>query len=417
MIKAPKSLYFLATLIFLIFSFPIIYAFPVSPPTEIIDFKPNLHYSFEYKVGNRQSTPLDIVMYPDGDLKNFIRLSDNKATIMPGEWKTFTADVNLPDNIEKPGVHKNSIIVEEVIPPATGIIGGRVAIELQVLIRVPYPGKYIEARLEIPDGEVGEPLKIKIFVANRGKEDINDIRASIDIHDINGVRIATVNTNSISLHVGEENYIYAEWVPSVSAGRYLAKAHITYDENFEELEKEFRIGELLIAINNIFIKEGGIMKNSIAKFVVEVESKWNEPIEDAYIILEAGNSTKTMGTKSETFDIGAWQINQISLYWDATGYTPGAYTGKVIVYYELKTTSSSFEFNIVETSFFKKILTINTLVVVLVALVVLLILINISQFIKKHKAEKIKRVRRGLKKKAKKESEKSKTPEATKEKK
>ena len=157
-----------------------------------------------------------------------------------------------------------------------------------------------------------------------------------------------------------------------------------------ELKKEFKIGDLLVDISNITIKEEGIIKDSIAKFIVKVESKWNEDIEDSYISINIDNNEKSVN--SESFGLNPWEIKEIPIYLETADLIPGNYKGEAVIYYESKTTSREFEF-VIRDSLFKDLFGKNILIILLISVLILFIVINSIQFFRKYRISKVNEVK------------------------
>ena len=110
---------FVALLLSLSF-LPGVFAIGISPARITMDFEPGLSKTIEYIVFNNENKVLYVEMYKKGDLSQYITLHQISASLQPGEAKTFTFDLKLPQEISTPGVHDNRIGAIESAPEAQG---------------------------------------------------------------------------------------------------------------------------------------------------------------------------------------------------------------------------------------------------------------------------------------------------------
>ena len=85
------------------------------------------------------------------------------------------------------------------------------------------------------------------------------------------------------------------------AGNYIAKATVNYGERIASAEDTFRIGELNVEIKNF---SDVIDRNTINKILVDVESAWNDPIENVFVegsVPEYNIAFKTPSTSLKGF--------------------------------------------------------------------------------------------------------------------
>ena len=133
-------------------------------------------------------------------------------------------------------------------------------------------------------------------------------------------------------------------------GKYLAKAILTYSSSKETKtltkEVEVVVGTLLV---NIADHSKEVLSESVSEITVDVESVWNDPIENVFaelIITKDGSNIATVKTPSEK--INGFEKKTLKGYWNTKGLATGEYDMKIIVHYGGKTTEKDVKINIVE---------------------------------------------------------------------
>ena len=331
----------LLLIIFLFLFIQEVYAIGIGPPRITIDFQPNLEQDISYIVINNLDIAVNVQLYVKGDLNYSVILDQTSFELKPNELKEFTVHLKLPPSIDTPGTHEIRIgALETPATMAEGTVGAKAGVESQLRIIVPYEGKYITADIEATDAGIGETVYFTVSISNIGKEDINNIQAVIDIYEQDN-KIAAVKTDSTSIKAGESAELKAEWIAQAEAGLYKTVANIDYDGNEKTVETEFKIGELLIEI--LSIKTNKFKKGDIAKFTIEVQSKWNKEIKDVYgeIIID-----DSITIESKPVTIAPMSKSELELFWDTKDISKTSYQAKAIVYYENKTTERAFEITV-----------------------------------------------------------------------
>jgi hypothetical protein len=341
-------------------------AIGIGPPRIRIDFEPGLEKDIEYFIVNTENTDINVEMYVKGELKDYVALDKTSFKLNAAERKTVIAHLALPQTVDKPGT--NDIRIGALASSANGkaaTVAAKAGVESQLLIEVPYEGKYLSADIIIEDVKVGEIADITIKISNLGKEDISTISAVIDIYDSENNKIDTVSTDKKELKAGETKELKAQWdTKDVKPGTYTAIALIDYDGNKKEARTTFNVGDVLIEI--ISLAANDFSPGEIAKFTIEVESKWNELIKDVFAEIEIYDENQNLigSAESNKLNIHAWSKEQIDIFWDSTGIASGKYKVKSVLYYQDKTSEKSFDIEVKKKG--------NIWIIVLVAAVILL---------------------------------------------
>jgi len=350
-------------------SFSDVHAIAISPSIIDINFEPNFKQTYQFYV--REDPGIDINVSVTGDLAEYITTSITEPSFRVDRIRYFSVTVELPEEIEVPGLHKCYIHADEI--PPLGESGSTVAaysgVKTPINIWVPYPEKYIEARLTVPNVNVSEPVRMQISLISRGLSDTTAYGV-IRIRDLGEKNIATLYTDSKLVKSMQKESLEAIWDTSgVPPGRYSATAEVEYGGKSPAISgTQFKIGDLLVKITNITYPEE-IRPDRIHKLEVEVDSYWNMEIKDIYIQLSLSDDKSVLSSsKSETFDLDAWGRKTIPVFLDTTGIKEGEYDLTATVYYEGRTTEESVKIEIKEPSY------LYILIIILVAIIVVVML-------------------------------------------
>jgi hypothetical protein len=259
----------------------------------------------------------------------------------------------------------------------------------ELWVRVPFPGKYAEAKLYIDANNIGENVNFALSVMNFGKEDIRKAKAVIKILGATYEEIAVIETNEASIASGEQAKLTAGWLADVNPGRYHVVAEVTYDEKKVIVEQDFEVGNLLISIKKISVKEFSL--GQIAAFDILLESQWNEQISNVYgemtVLDDAGTQYATV--KTAAIDVPAMGEGTLKAYWDTEGISVGRYTLRLLIHYAEKITEKLIDTEVNIDSIRTELGPTAQVVAgkgigrdtILTILVLILILINVAWFV------------------------------------
>ena len=394
-------------------------AIGVSPGRTTLNFEPGLVKNIGLTVINAEKKAMTVVFYVRGELKEYVKLSQQSAVFAEGEEiKSLTYTVNLPDSMDKPGVHKTEIVVlevskeskiktetgEEVIVLDSPSVGARLAVISQLYVYVLHPGKYLEAGLDTIIGDDGK-ARFLIPVTSQGKLGIGSAKATIDIYTSLNEKVATIETNSLSIESQERKELFAEWdygSAGINPGKYRGVATITYDGQTAYADKEFEVGVKSLDIESIEVNNFRL--GEIAKFSILVNNRWASPLKEVSVQISVYNEKGEVMADfaSQNYEIPALSKAEVVSYWDTVGVKEGKYRGKLAVRYEDKFIERTIEIivssdDIEVTGFTGKAVfpkkSFFSLQNILIGIVVLLILINAAWFFmflrKKRKKESV----------------------------
>lgn len=369
----------LLIILVIIFSFKEADSFLVGPSLFNIDFESNFRQEYGYYITNNGNSVLYLEMNVTGYLAEYITLDTNSAVLEPGETKGFSFLLELPSEVEKPGVHDNHLLVMEGLPEGeTGtMIGGRVAIDVPINIRVPYPGKYLEATLSVNDVQVGEVVNFVVKVSNFGKEDLFGLTSIVDIYLKDG-KVGSASSESFDILNSEIKELVLDWDSANSKpGIYVAKAIVDYDGKSAKAEASFKIGDTIIEILNISGSE--MERGRINKLDIVAQSVWNERIDDVYAQLDVDTGKGVLQSRSESLNFEPWGIRTFEIFLDTKDVEIGDYKAKLTIFYLDKTTEKEFSVKIVKSKL-GGIFSIQTILILIIAI---LVIINLWSYIKR----------------------------------
>src|SRR3989338_7575247 len=323
-------------------------AIGVSPGRTTLNFEPGLVKNIGLTVINAEKKAMTVVFYVRGELKEYVKLSQQSAVFAEGE---------------------------EIKSLIYTIIGD--------------DGK---ARFLIP-------------VTSQGKLGIGSAKATIDIYTSLNEKVATIETNSLSIESQERKELFAEWdygSAGINPGKYRGVATITYDGQTAYADKEFEVGVKSLYIESIEVNNFRL--GEIAKFSILVNNRWASPLKEVSVQMSVYNEKGEVMADfaSQNYEIPALSKAEVVSYWDTVGVKEGKYRGKLAVRYEDKFIERTIEIivssdDIEVTGFTGKAVfpkkSFFSLQNILIGIVVLLILINAAWFFmflrKKRKKESV----------------------------
>ena len=285
----------------------------VSPGSYQIDFQPNLEESFEFEfLFDDPNQEFELVM--EGELKEYVDVEK-----IPGSSKVVV-NLKLPQKIEKPGPNRVKVGARAISGDKgseSSKVGISALVSGTIIVHVPYPGKYAEAQFSIENANAGEPVKYKMIIFSKGEENIV-ATPRIEIFDSENKSVETFNSESKMIETADYVEINSELdVSSYNPGNYKAVATIDYtgQEKPIVIEDTFRLGELSVSILN-YTKEAE--RKKINPFFVEVESNWNDPLQNVFAEIEVVGSNIT--AKTPSVGLEGFRSTRLNGFLDLTNY-------------------------------------------------------------------------------------------------
>ncbi len=358
-------------LFFIIFLSDLALGLGISPAIVDINFAPGAEYEIDYLVYS-EDPQQEIEAFLGGELLEYASLSEKKL-IGGGNFKV---KIKFPDSIEKPGTHRIGVGVKE-LPSEEEFIGTVVQIHGVIRVNVPYPGRYAEIDLKVPDGNIDENIPVEVYVANKGKESIN---VNVNVRFFSEKQqVYTMQFTPVSLEPTQDRY-FRKFLNTngFRAGDYVAEAVVNYGDEIRT-NKTFRIGSLFVNITNFTDK---LPQGGIKKFFIDVESRWNGNLNNVYADVNISNSTKTIGFRTPSVDLEAWGRKTLVGFLD-TNSLEGDYKTEILLYYAGEKSLAYGKLNV-----YKYGLNFVFILALIIAIVIIIIIVIFILFRKKIKVLK-----------------------------
>ena len=339
MMKGLKSLVFLI----LFFVFQNVSALEVTPSIDIVIFESNAIKSASVHVRNMEDKEVLAEMSLYGEMENITNFEAQTYLFAPKETKVFNFNILMPESFEKPGDYRFYFLAREIaIDELTEFINVLTASATIYVIRVPYEGPYMAARLRSTSVSVGELVPFDLKMENFGSVPLKNINGKIEIFNSFNKSVGEIPVNEI-LELGEIKEIIFKWNPEENGfGDYWARATLNFEGRTVEAETEFKLGDIHVSILDY---DKNIENGIINKFKLKIKSDWGNEIEGVIAVLEVyHNPFKSF--KSETFKLDLWEEKNVVIYVDAENMNPGKYPAKLSLIYEGIHTEEEFELNV-----------------------------------------------------------------------
>jgi len=323
-------------------------AIGITPGGTTIDFKPGLEKEVPFTIINNEHKDMDVVVYvKEGPYSDWVALYDTIMTFSSDDdSKGSKYSVRLPQSVEKPGTHQVDIVAMELPKEKEGggaFVGATTAVVTQLLVRVPYPGKYATLDLAVSEAQAGEPVNFFVKARNLGTEDISNAKATLDILGPTNEKIATLESGESGIGAKSMKEFKLTWTGQTNPGVYHAVVTLRYDGKVTTAEKNFAVGNLYIDVLSIDVKDFRL--GGVAKFNINIENKWNDKITGVYgnLIIEDDNGQSVADVKTASTDVGALERKEIYAYWDTEGVKVGDYDARFILHYSGRTTEKDLK--------------------------------------------------------------------------
>ncbi|MFH0977889.1 MAG: hypothetical protein V1837_01170 [Candidatus Woesearchaeota archaeon] len=350
---------------FLAISMSITLAIGISPAKTTINYEPGKIAAVKLRIINNQHEDGNFAIYAAGNLSSLIKLDESMIHLSAQDnERIVNAQVSLPAGLSE-GNHNLEFVVLQ-LPKSVGaaesievqgnvvivktgsseaMISSTASVISKLQIQVPYKGAYLEANLYISDCVENGTASLSIPLYNLGTAGV-DVQADIVIKDPFGKTAGQLQTKTVTVQPAQEGRLTADWNANVKGGEYYAFVTIHYAGKKLELNKAFRVGEMLVSIQEI--DTGNFYLGQIAKFNIFLKNNWNLQIKDLYGEVRIHNTDGSELTKFKTasIDIDPGVISPITAYWDTAGINVGAYDMNIILHYSGKTTTQMTRINV-----------------------------------------------------------------------
>lgn len=385
-------------------------ALGLTPTRADIDFSPGLQKTISFSIVNSERRDINIVLAVQGELAEYISLSQTTFSMTSEEKsRSVSYTVNLPNELE-PGMHTAEILVlqlpTEGTPGAT-YVGAALALVSELIVQVPYPGKYVETNLLIYGPDKDGKYDFVIPSISRGKIGIESLKADIKIIDEAGKVVTRLRSGEFGLNSGERKDIGVfGWVPNIETGNYIARATVFYDNEIpKNLEKSLNIGGSVLSL--VSMEVNGFSLGNTADFEATIRNNAEQSVQEVFSEMEVYSEDGDVLAKfkSATYDINSGEKAKMHLFWDTAGVSKGTYPstlflnypdGKDEIKFEMIVSDTQIIFNglfgyVIGRSTVSKGFVGERTFYVLIGLIVVLVLINLVWFLFLRKRMKRKR--------------------------
>ena len=303
----------------------------ITPAKREFDFVPNFETSITFTVISDAGRPIEL--YVEGDLAKYVELDKDELK----NRGSFVASVSLPAELSVPGKNRVLIGAKEIVGEDS-FLGTSLEMRAPIYIFVPYPGKYVEANLNIPNVNQGDQIPVEVYVINRGKNDLDVVDVDVSFYDYNGDFVKNVEFSEVSLDTYDERY-FRKFIDSseFGPGEYEVRAEIFYDGEKLNLNESIRVGHLFVGVND-FTKK--LSKGGIRELNVEIESEWNGLLENVFADVLIKNEDMNLSFRTPSVDLEAFGGANLTGYIE-TSELEGDYDVEIDLIYSDKVTSVS----------------------------------------------------------------------------
>ena len=368
----------------------------VTPGRTTLNFEENLESTVKFTVLNNEHKDLSLAIYARGDLAEYIEIPIKDVELKPEEdSKELTYNIKLPKEIEEPGLHEAEIVIREV---TTGkgekeiSIGAMQAVITQLHVYVPYPGKYIVAKLDIAGGKTDKKTLFFVPLINFGEENVRSAKAEIIVMDMYEKAIHKVESDEQPVPGKGRAELSAQMDPSnLLPGVYRVIAKVTYDSFVTTAENTFYLKDFLLIPLDISVRDFTL--GDIAKLDILVENIGNIDVKEAYslILLDSKTGDTVANLKSIPTDFKPLEKKEMVSYWDTKDVKADEYSGKLILRYEDRSDERGVRTIVGKSSIQTEIIGVTGYAIseqpapqknsYLIVLVILLVIVNIGWFV------------------------------------
>lgn len=368
----------------------------VTPGRTTLYFEPNLEREVKFTVLNNEHKNLKLAIYARGNLADYVEIPTKEIELKAEEdSRELSYKIRLPSDIEEPGLHEAEVVIREITTEKGEkdiTIGTMQAVITQLHVYVPYPGKYIVARLDIVGGKIDKRMMFFVPLINFGEEDVKSAKAEIIVMDMYEKVINKVETNEQPVPGKGRTELSAEMDPSpLLPGIYRVIARVMYDGLVSTAENTFYIKDFLLIPLDISVRDFTL--GDIAKFNILVENIGNIDIKDAYSLMLLDKDGRNIADlKSVPIDFKPLEKKEMVSYWDTKDVKAGEYGGKLMLRYEDKTDERGIRTIVEKNSIKTEIIGVTGYAVKegmaapkhtspLVIVVILLVMVNVGWFV------------------------------------
>lgn len=310
-------------------------AIGVSPGKRVIDYNDGSTANEKITIHNTDGVAMQVLLEPKGELAEYITLEQNELTFAANEDKKSVGyTLKMPPGLS-PGLHSAEITAKELLEELdSSTIRPSLMVGSLVYIKVPYPGKYISANLYIPEGTLGQDMKMSVAINHLGNNPIEELKAKVQIYNPQGELMSMVSSEKISLEPKEVRELIIELnTLAYDPGEYQVHVTIEYDGETMTISDQLRIDDFLLKLLSVAVRDFEL--GDIANFDLTIKNIGNLLVEKAYAELVLKSATRTLADlTSYKVDIDALETKSTNIYWDTSDVAQGTYEGTLSLRYK-----------------------------------------------------------------------------------
>jgi hypothetical protein len=276
------------------------------------------------------------------DITPYIQPSDTLfEQVPPGSAVPFSVSLNFYDESIPPGRHEAHVLVSET-QAAGGTIGAKAEVGIRFIIISLFPSEYLIWSLSATNANSGEEVQLKASVRNWGEPDVNGAYVEYKIYDNRDNLVGEVRSQNFFIESKQTEEVITPFDSSnLGVGDYKIIGKLYYSDEVEEKQGSFRLGQKEVKINDI---TRSFVPNAINKVQVNVESGWNENLEEVrgnVVIIDGREEVADFRLLPAPLE--AWRYSSLIGYFDSEGLDLGEYTARVSINYDGESTTKDFD--------------------------------------------------------------------------
>ena len=313
-----------------------------------LHFTPDTVYEGQFNLLREEDMLETIQLSADGELGQYITF-EKDYVIFTGYEQSVRYKLSLPESLP-PGKHYAYIYADQGFATTEDSVSSRLRLGYKIEVFSPYPEKYIKAALDIRPGK-DNAIGVSAIVQNLGTEAIEQVVPTVTI--TNGpIEVASVELAPKPVGVTETSYFEdVIRLGDLQGGVYRATAAIAYDDQQLEVVRDFVIGTPL----ELYVETPVFRAGDINNFVINVRNLWDKQVMDASVSAVVRSGDKTVASFSTpSFDIGAFDTERVTAYFDARTLAPGTYQALLALTHDGETIETVIPIEVVNQGDYQK---------------------------------------------------------------
>ena len=177
----------------------------------------------------------------------------------------------------------------------------------------------------------GEETTFVIPINNNQDEAIEGLYAEIEVRDLDGNSIVTIDTEPIRVEPHSNTQITAPWNNDVLPGDYIAVIYLGSDAADASFTKTFNIDRRTISIESIQVNEFEL--GEVVNLDIIVHNHLDETIPDttANLLIYDLEGNIVDNIKTQRTTLNASSLNRLSTKWNTEGLSVAPYNAQLVV--------------------------------------------------------------------------------------